>query len=224
MNQVISESEARKITGGRKPLVPVVYEEALKNLAECISIDDAKYWSDKADALAAWAKIYHDDKLSRQAKCLKLEAFRRIGILAAELRPRGSLTSPGTKSGRLGPISLLKENGFSHPQARVARDIACMPEEKFKSLLERQTPPSPSRASFEVRPGSTSSYARIAMFGGNSPASFRGFCRRYRSDELMRNLSRDEKKRVHEILVEIAEWVDGALRFLERPGDGNEGL
>lgn len=87
MQQVISAEQARKITGGRTPHVPVEYETAINALVACRSIDEAKYWSDKSDALAAWAKIYHSDKAAREAKALKLWAFRRMGQLAAELRP-----------------------------------------------------------------------------------------------------------------------------------------
>jgi hypothetical protein len=51
MQQVITAKQARQITGGRTPLVPVVYEDALKALGECLSLDDAKVWDNKADAL-----------------------------------------------------------------------------------------------------------------------------------------------------------------------------
>lgn len=84
MSTVITEQQARQITGGRKPLVPVEYEAACNALAQCVDLDEAKYWSDKADALAAWAKIYRDDRISAQAKRLKLKAYRRMGELAAE--------------------------------------------------------------------------------------------------------------------------------------------
>src|ERR1700690_2101621 len=87
MKQVISAEEARKITGGRLPHMPVEYETALQALQECITLEDTKYWSDKADALAVWAKIFHSDDAARKAKQLKLKAFRRMGELARELRP-----------------------------------------------------------------------------------------------------------------------------------------
>lgn len=51
MKAVISSEQARQITGGRTPLVPVEFETAVKALKACTQIDEAKYWSDKASAL-----------------------------------------------------------------------------------------------------------------------------------------------------------------------------
>jgi hypothetical protein len=63
------------------------YEEACNALARCVDLDEAKYWSDKADALAAWAKIYHDTKIEDQARKLKAKARRSMALLAEALRP-----------------------------------------------------------------------------------------------------------------------------------------
>lgn len=49
MQSVISAAEAKKITGGRTPLVPVEYETAITALQACVTLDETKYWSDKAD-------------------------------------------------------------------------------------------------------------------------------------------------------------------------------
>lgn len=65
--------------------MPVEYEAACKALAACESIDEGKYWSDKADALAAWAKIYKSDEAAVAARRLKLMAFRRMGELASAM-------------------------------------------------------------------------------------------------------------------------------------------
>lgn len=65
--------------------MPVEYEEACKALAACATIDEGKYWSDKADALAAWAKIYKSDEAAIAARRLKLQAFRRMGEIATQM-------------------------------------------------------------------------------------------------------------------------------------------
>jgi hypothetical protein len=69
------------------PLVPVQYEEAIKNLRACQTIGDAKYWASAADALAAWAKMAHDETVLDEARKLKAEARRQMGLLAEQLRP-----------------------------------------------------------------------------------------------------------------------------------------
>ena len=120
MNAVLTREVARQITRGRTPLVPVEYETAVKSLQACIDLNDAKYWDDKADALAAWAKIYRSDETLRKAKMLKLHAFRRMGELAGELKPLKN-----DKGGRQpGAIRALTDVGLSHNSAIAARRLA----------------------------------------------------------------------------------------------------
>lgn len=69
-------------------ILPAEYRAACAAIAACSTINEGKYWSDKADALAAWGAIYKDDEVGRQARILKLYAFRRIGELARILRPQ----------------------------------------------------------------------------------------------------------------------------------------
>lgn len=140
MQQVISAKQAREICGNRTPLVPVEYETAVKALAECITLDEAKYWDNKADALAAWAKIYRSSEAERKAKLLKLHAYKRMGELAAEIRPH-IRTAQGMKPGA---SSLLIEHGLTKSQATQARHLALHPEVLAKEI-ERPNPRSPSR-------------------------------------------------------------------------------
>jgi hypothetical protein len=151
MTNVITPDQARQITGGHIPLIPVEYEEACKRLVACQTLDEAKYWDNKADALAAWAKIYHNDQAGREARALKLWAYRRMGELAAELRPHRHMgTKPGEQVGKHGrggstpgPFSLLKEQGLTESQASAARRLARVPLETVKELVELPRPPSP---------------------------------------------------------------------------------
>lgn len=144
MQNVITASEAKKITHGRKPLVPVEYEAACKALAACRTLDEAKYWNDKSDALAAWAKIYRDDKAGRQARALKLWAYRRMAELARELQPRKRLRAGyGTTPG---PNALLREFGLSKAAASAASRLADQTEDVMHALANLPRPPSPISA------------------------------------------------------------------------------
>lgn len=143
MQNVITYEQAKKITKGRTPLVPLEYEEAVKSLAACVGLDDAKTWSDKADALAAWAKIYHDDKITRQAKELKLHAYRRMGELAREIQPRKSTFRKGTTPG---PQALLEESGLTKSQAGAAIGLAKLTDGRFNELLASPKVPAPTIA------------------------------------------------------------------------------
>lgn len=134
MNAVISADVARQVTGGREALVPVEFEEAVKALAACREIDEAKYWSDKASALAAWAKIYHSTKVSREARLLKLHAYRRMAELAADIKAaRGQ--------GRVRDV--LSEQGLSVTEARQIEGVGRASREAFDRAVNAANPPSP---------------------------------------------------------------------------------
>jgi hypothetical protein len=154
MNTVITTEQAKQITGGRTPLVPIEYEQAVRALAECTRLDEAKYWDDKSDALAAWAKIYRDKTVEREARALKLHAYRRMGQLAIELRPKktgGTRSGNGTLAGRIGlpadgPVKCLTELGLSKASGRAATTLARAPKDEVQRLADLPRPPSPVMA------------------------------------------------------------------------------
>jgi hypothetical protein len=119
------------------PRLPVQYDVAVRALVECQSIDDAKEWDNKADALAAWAKIYKDNEVSIQAKRLKLHAYRRMYQLANEIQPK--------KFGSKGPWSLFQEHGFSKSAANRISRIGRLAQAQFDAVVTSENPPSPTR-------------------------------------------------------------------------------
>ena len=222
MQHVITQNEARKITGGRKPLVPVEYEQAVTSLESCLSIDDAKVWADKADALAAWAKIYHSDKASLQARRLKLHAFRRMGLLAAELRPlRGGLNKGEKISEKRGgtfpgPRSLLMESGLKGHEAGSAAALARLPKPEFTALLNLPRPPSPN-SFFGQKPSRSGSEAWNSLIGAgvgpgtNSAGCLSSFITWLRNRDpatLARSLKSDEAIKARSMAIEASEWLD----------------
>ena len=202
MQQVITSKQARQITGGRTPLVPVQYETAITALTECISLDDAKVWSDKADALAAWAKIYRSDDVSRKAKMLKLHAYRRMGQLAAEINPRRStagLSGRGSVPGS-GPRSLLLGHGLSVAQADAARILSTVSQRKFDTLMKN--PVSPTTARHSLR-GSTVWHDVQA-----SAMTLRSRFRQHTPAQVVSSMTDTEAQNARELINEISEWLD----------------
>lgn len=121
--------------------LPLKYTEAVRALKACTSIDEAKYWTDKADALAAWAKIYRNDDAAKEARRVKLHAYRRMAEIAEEIRPTEIGSKSGRRGGKPGASSLLKEYGLSHTQAITARRVASIPNGRFNRLIGRKDPP-----------------------------------------------------------------------------------
>lgn len=206
MNAVITSAQARQITRGRTPLVPVEYETAVKALADCISLDETKYWDAKADALAAWAKIYRSDEALRKAKMLKLHAFRRMGQIAEEIRP-SHRKAKGNGVGRLGTLpgsrSLLKENGLTVAQADAARCLSNLPVRKFEKLVNAPNPISPTTARYMRSDDGREWHAlQRAM------CSLRSVMRRLTPAQVVAELAAEERETGRAFSVELVEWLD----------------
>lgn len=191
--------------------LPVIFEDAVKALAACRTLDEAKYFRDKAEALKAWARIHKSKVAEREARALTLHAFKRLGELAEEMRPTGrGKTRPGLSRRQMGGTapgarSLLVETGLTPTQASNAGRIARIPKDTFDRIVARQVPPSPNTAARTMDKGSEG----WKRFGSaNSPRQFRSFCRSTNAVELARSLSPDESLKAREVVIEIGEWLD----------------
>lgn len=202
---VLSKGQALQVTGGREPMVPAEYEAALKAVQSCIDIDEGKYWSDKADALAAWAKIHRSNDLLRKAKVLKLHAYRRMSQIAEELRPfKGGKPETGGRAG--GPNSYLREQGFTKTEAVHVRAVGRAPEPTFQTAIRAENPPSPAwfkQPYTEV----DSARAKLLTFYG-----FRDLCRTTKPKDLAEALS--SKDIARKAITEITEWLDRLEQLL----------
>lgn len=192
--------------------VPVIYEEAVRAIATCRTIDEGQYWSEKADALAAWAKIYRSKDAEVEARRLKLHAYRRMGELAEELRPNNTYI-PGVRGQKPGSASLLIESGLSKSQANLIKNVARVPKSKFDSLIESKKPPTPNQIKVfglglagKVGPISSDSYR---IFTNNQSAvGFRSTCRKYPAAELARGIDPGEVAKCKNLIAELQEWLD----------------
>lgn len=193
-------------------IVPIKYVEAIKALEECRNIDDAKYFADKADALAAWAKIYKHNDAVIEAKRLKLHAYRRMGLIASELMPLRKFggnggTAPGARS-------LLMGMGLSKFQAHSISAVTRLPEKKFLAAVDSNTPPSPSFY-LSTHTGQSKSWQ---MLHGRGPSAgmMTSFCRKYNPKEIARGLTPSEAIKAREMALEITEWMDTFEQYLPK--------
>lgn len=203
MQAVITRAEARKILKGRTPHVPVEYEQAVTALDACIKLDDAKYWSNAADALAAWAKMYRDDKVGRQAKMLKLHAYRKMGLLAEQLNPQTRKQGEGVGKGSVegsGPRSLLIGHGLTIAETSAARSLARLPEKRFNEILK--DPCSPTTVRSRLFYAKQWHYTQAALMG------LRSRCRHDTPAQLAAEMTAEERRNARELVTEIIEWLD----------------
>lgn len=192
----------------RQPSIPVQYQEAVTALTQCISIDEAIYWHDKSEALAAWAKMYHSDDAGRAAKRLKLHAYRRMGELAAEIRP--SYVNNKGKGLKKGPLSLIKEHGFTHSTATKIRKIAKLPKDQFDEIVAQNNPPSPARL-ININLSKNPAWREVNM----RLSSIRATLRKNDAKTMASCLRGDEVAPARELITEIVEWLDTFDRFLK---------
>jgi hypothetical protein len=208
----MSETQTEIVKSTRnEPSLPVKYHEACRALAECTTIDEAKQWHDKAEALAAWAKIYKNDQAGVEARRLKLHAYRRMGILAEQIQPGKRVTvsndnGSGLRGQTPGPVSLLKDHGFTKSQARDIRVSATIGQAEFDSLTSLPRPPSPSLLRMKTANG-TDAWRLISMLGYGLGA-FRGFTRKFKAADLAVGLNSKEKEDTARMCVEVMEWLD----------------
>lgn len=234
MKTVLTRDQALKATRGRTPHLPLEYETAVKALTACMALDDAKYWSDKADAFAAWAKIFHSDDAARKARALKLHAYRRMGQLAQELRPNrllnkkmyadkkardaawrerkrnGAPPRPHPPSGQApGPRSLLMQHGFSEDRSATILRVSRVPEEVFQSAVSSTKPPSPTRLVEELRDNVVWRDLSVQLH------RIRGYMKKHKPHEVaaVATGSWDTAK---ELAVFIVDWLDEFERRLRK--------
>jgi hypothetical protein len=210
-NPVINQEQASQLLAERAPRVPVEYEAAVRSLAACCTLDEARYWSNKADALAAWSRIFRSNEAQVNARRLKLHAYRRMNELAEELRPQQK------GAAQKGPWSLLREQGLKASEITLIRRIGHIPEPRFKQIIEQKRPPAIVKAAIEGRNLRYSSSERWLTLMDSTPAmnlrNFLVFTARFPPSEV-RCLKDDEAVKVRAAIRTIQEWLDDLERFL----------
>lgn len=127
--------------------LPATYQAAQKALAECSRVDECKDWSDKAQALASYARQAKDSTLHNLALRIQSRAQRRMGELL-KLVPRGDADganlAQNRQEGALPPVTrtqVARDAGLSEHQSKTALRIASVSEEEFESRVESVDPP-----------------------------------------------------------------------------------
>lgn len=124
--------------------LPETYERAKTALTECSSLDECKDWSDKAAALASYARQSKDDSLAKMAQRIQARAIRRAGELLKQIMPnkggRPSETSAATDTS-LSRKQAADDAGLSDRQRNNALRVASVDEQEFTDMIESDSPP-----------------------------------------------------------------------------------
>jgi len=128
--------------------LPAKYEAAKIAIMECNRIDECKDWSDKAQALASYARQSEDTEMEKTAMRIRARAIRRCGELLKEIEKKqgGDRKSDKIKVGGVTPFDSPRQAaataaGLSPDQAKQSIRVANVPDEIFTEQIESQTPP-----------------------------------------------------------------------------------
>ena len=170
--------------------LPRTYEAAKSALAQCQALDECKDWSDKAAALASYAKQAEDDALLKMATRIKARAVRRAGELLRQIEPAKNQYDANVGGGISSRKQAAEDAGLSHRQQHQAQRIAAISEADFNAQVDGQSPPTLTQlASQGIKP------RKVLDLNGRDPAEFNkalhflGEFERYARDIAKHNLN-----------------------------------
>lgn len=203
MNAVVSFPEAATAK------LPASYKAAQKALAECSRIDECKDWSDKAAALASYARQAKDDKLRNMAQRIQDRAVRRCGELLKQVPAAHGANQNITEGDHriVTRSDAASEAGLTPYQAVTAMRVASVPAESFERQVESDNPPTVTvlaeqgtrRLSVEVPPPNPQlqKFRKLAQFCGETDAA-----------SLAASVPESQRGEFRALIGEVDAWLD----------------
>jgi len=132
--------------------LPKTYETAKAALAECTQIDECKDWADKAEAMAAYARMSEDDALRKMADKVKAQAIRRCGELLKQYDGRGNNQHKvaAALSNALPLLTQVCPSTSKNKPSALPASLKKFSRPKWKATIHRPLPPWRNKAR---RPG-----------------------------------------------------------------------
>jgi predicted GNAT family acetyltransferase len=154
MSAVVGDVSLRRLPVVVRSLVPnaplpVNYQAAKKALRECEEIDEVKDWSDRATAIASYARQVRDMSMLHTAQRIQLRARERLGEMLLQW-PRGK-KSTRFRRGHPGVRSAARKQGISEGLIAQALDIASVDADIRNQRIEA-TPPISATALAKLSP------------------------------------------------------------------------
>lgn len=139
-----SEMQLATTQGVADAPLPVRYEAAKRELAECERVDECASWAKKASALSSYARQAGDKSLEEMAVRIRARAIRRCGELLKEIPAKAhgrEVDGHPPTSQRSERSQAAKAAGLSSAQTKDALRIAKIPEGEFEKAIESEDPP-----------------------------------------------------------------------------------
>jgi hypothetical protein len=204
---------------GDSALLPQKYEAARAAIAECERIDECKNWSDKAAAMASYARQAKDDSLRVMAVRIQARAERRCGELLKQI-PRADEATRYGQVAAVPPVTrtqMATDAGLSERQRKTALRIANVPEATFDAHVESPRPPSITQLANlgkETRPatGPRSPWQEIECAETREACEtlerFAEYCERSGSEWIGRAVNATEAQEIRRLIAIADSWLD----------------
>jgi hypothetical protein len=208
--------------------LPERYEAARAAIAECERIDECKNWSDKAAALASYARQAKDDSLRVMAVRIQARAERRCGELL-KLIPRADEATRYGKDGTVPPVTRTQaanEAGLSERQRKTALRLASIPEPVFERQIESSSPPTITNLAQQgMQPRETGSISPWAAIHDSEIREacetlerFSKFCARTDPSGIGRSVNAAEAAILAKYISATDQWLDRLAASLASEG------
>jgi hypothetical protein len=112
----------------------VRYEQARTALAACHSVDEVKDIRDRAEAMAAYARLAKDNDMILWATEIKVRAERQAGAMLADAKERGD-RAPVGRPPENSNTNTLGGLGISSMQSSRWQSLASMTDEHFETAV-----------------------------------------------------------------------------------------
>jgi hypothetical protein len=204
--------------------LPVAYENAKMAIYQCNELDECKDWSDKAQALASYARQSADEELEKMSKRIRARAIRRCGELLKLFDGRGN-NAPNQSSDKPTLISkneMGESVGLSKDQQVQANRIANIPECEFDRQLESDDVPTlAALAKQGTKPLTEQQIKNREWLSKPKPEGFadaihtigmmkelKYYTDKFEPEYILGGMDEDGKKKAIEIIKSLESWFD----------------
>jgi len=202
------------LPGFSRARLPATYQAAQKAISKCSKIDECKSWSDKAAALASYARQARDHTLRIMAERIQARAVRRCGELLKEVPSgQGSRNQHGKlRDGAVTRQEAARDAGLSERQKVTALRLASLPAPKFETLVEADSPPTVTQLAqlgrqVQVSRPSGLTATHRASHTRKMFESIRTFCEQNVPAELASEFASQEASSLREFVAALQRWL-----------------
>lgn len=205
--------------------LPVAYENAKIAIYQCNELDECKDWSDKAQALASYARQSADEELEKMSKRIRARAIRRCGELLKMFDGRNGRNLPSAKKGDTPPFSkteIGESVGLSKDQIKQANRLSNIPEDDFNRQVESENVPTlTTLAKQGTKPMTEQQIKNREWLAKPKPEGFadalhtlgameelKNYTDKYDVDYIIGGLSNDDKEKALKVIKSLESWFD----------------